>query len=293
MGFFPRNLPRPDGEEPQKEKLKEEPTESKSWPAQIKSDTGRLIRNPLFVSYTIAAVTSSWVMAVKATFGQKYLEMQFGLTPAEATQLKTYMLMALVVGMLGGGLTLKFAKFKANGLAIFNTSTHFAYLLLFLGLAFLPGCTPQTENDIFGINNETLASEGCNCDQVYNPICMHNFTYEGVHYDQITVVNPCVAGCESFDLDTDVKTSVVFGCEMEKTSIKTRDYNNCAGEVTTGVCNRELCTRNLQIYMIVLWYVRIKVNDYLYDIPLVLLHSLAVLVQHQEQFLLSDVLSQS
>ena len=46
-----------------------------SWLARMKLDTKKLAVNPLFVSYLVAAVTSGWVMAVKATFGQKYIEM--------------------------------------------------------------------------------------------------------------------------------------------------------------------------------------------------------------------------
>ena len=262
MGFFPRSLKKPETDGYEKGKSNDEKEEiqvmedkhhNKSWVGRMWSDTCQLGRNPLFVSYTVAAVTSSWVMAVKSTFGQKYIEMQFGLTPAEATQYKTYMIGSLVIGMMASGIVLKLAKFKAHGLAIFNTTTHFAYLLSFLSLAFLSGCTPQTSEDIFGLQNETFAAPSCHCDQVYNPVCLHNFTFNGQQYDQLTVINPCVAGCQSFTMDEEIKRTEVFGCEMEQTSIKTRDYIGCSSRVESGVCNPDECEWKVQVYMVVIW----------------------------------------
>ena len=51
-------------------------------------------------------------MASKATFGQKYVEIQFDMTPADSSQLKVMTVVALALGFFAGGVIMKIVKFK-------------------------------------------------------------------------------------------------------------------------------------------------------------------------------------
>jgi len=82
--------------------------------------------------------------------------MQFGLTPADASRLKQATVLAFAMGFLIGGVVMKIFKFKAHGLVKYNLTGHLAYMILFLLLAFLPGCTPQTGEEIFGLPGNTF-----------------------------------------------------------------------------------------------------------------------------------------
>ena len=162
MAFFPRDLPKDDQDEvPEKVDLNMEKKEIFDSVEEIKptqgmiskmgSDTKQLFKNPLYMAMIVTSITNAWAIAAKATFGQKYVEMQFGLTPADASRLKQATVLAFAMGFLIGGVIMKIFKFKAHGLVKYNLIGHLAYMILFLLLAFLPGCTPQTGDEIFGL----------------------------------------------------------------------------------------------------------------------------------------------
>ena len=145
-------------------------------------------------------------MASKATFGQKYVELQFDMTPADSSQVKVYTIISLAIGFFTGGVVMKVVKFKAKGLVRYNLIGHLSYMILFLLLAFLPGCTPQSKEGFFGFpeRNESLASSTCDCYintnsssyvTEYNPMCVYNFTFNGEFFEEKTVINPCLSGC--------------------------------------------------------------------------------------------------
>ena len=103
----------------------EKPTESSQiieintkklpWYKSLFFDTKDLFKNPLFLMQVIGGLVSSWAMAVKSTFGQKYLEIQFDLTASEASKLKVYYIITLCLGFATGGLVVKIGKLKALG----------------------------------------------------------------------------------------------------------------------------------------------------------------------------------
>ena len=146
----------------------------------------------------IAGVVSSWAFAVKATFGQKYLELQFGLTPAEASGYKIYYIITLCGGFFVGGLVVKFFKFKALAVVRFCTVTNILYSLAALSLWSLPGCTPQRPDELFGVDQwENLNECNCTTDQLV-PMCGKSFVVnETIKITDKTIISPCKAGCDS------------------------------------------------------------------------------------------------
>lgn len=264
MAFFPRDLPKDDHDDiTEKVALNlvnkevfdsiEELKPSQGMLSKMGSDTKQLLKNPLYLAMIVTSITNAWAIAAKATFGQKYVEMQFGLTPADASRLKQATVLAFAMGFLIGGVVMKIFKFKAHGLVKYNLVGHLAYMILFLLLAFLPGCTPQTDEEIFGLpgTNQTLAEFDCECDYAnFNPICIYNFTHSGKFYEQATVVNPCLAGCSSLETDSEIIKKEFYGCEIEETTGHSREYLGCGGTSTSlGVCNQADCQMKIKIYL--------------------------------------------
>ena len=95
--------------------------ENLPWYKGLLYDTKDLFRNPLFLMQVIGGLVHSWAMAVKSTFGQKYLEIQFDLTASEASKLKTFYIMTLCLGFFLGGLVVKLGKLRALGVVRFLT----------------------------------------------------------------------------------------------------------------------------------------------------------------------------
>ena len=93
-------------------------TKKLPWYKSLFFDTKDLFKNPLFLMQVIGGLVSSWAMAVKSTFGQKYLEIQFDLTASEASKLKVYYIITLCLGFAIGGLVVKIGKLKALGYRI-------------------------------------------------------------------------------------------------------------------------------------------------------------------------------
>ena len=91
------------------------------------------------------SIVAAWAMAAKGTFGQKYMEIQFNLTPAEASKMKIYYIGALVVGAGLGGFIMKKTKMKPLGVIRYLTINGMVGSAIFFSLWFLPGCTPQTK----------------------------------------------------------------------------------------------------------------------------------------------------
>ena len=92
--------------------------------SKMLNDTKILFHNPLYCAMIVTSITNAWAIAAKATFGQKYVEMQFGLTPADASRLKQATVLAFALGFLFGGVIMKIFKFKAHGLVKYNLTGH-------------------------------------------------------------------------------------------------------------------------------------------------------------------------
>ena len=107
-----------------------------------------------------------------------------------------------------------------------------------LTLWYLPGCTPQTSAEIFGIyQNQTLAAPDCPClNDKYVPMCGHNFTFEGEIYEEMTILTPCQAGCSGV---------VKNGNE--------RNYTGCVENTERGICGSEDCRWKVEVYLSVVW----------------------------------------
>ena len=103
---------------------------------------------------------------------------------------------------------------------------------------YLPGCTPQSSAEMFGINNiQTLAAPDCVCsNDKYVPMCGHNFTFEDEFYEEMTILTPCQAGCTGVVKDGNA-----------------RNYTGCAENVTRGICAPQDCHWKLKVYLSVVW----------------------------------------
>ncbi len=260
LAFFPRNLKgenKLDEDTDDKDEnlvLKdhfedEDKNTTKKTSSSMISETKALFKNPLFVMQVLAGIVNSWAMATKATFGQKYMEIQFGLSPADASQLKVYYIGSLCLGFLVGGLIVKKLKLKPFNVAIFLLVVQTFYSVTFLLLWSFEGCSPQTPDMLFGANEEqNLADCDCRTDK-FVPICGKNVTMNGYLYEELTILSPCKAGCSDVDVTYSTEEKELFGCPVISKGVDSRKYINCAVPVETGICGAIECKSKVWIYL--------------------------------------------
>jgi len=208
--------------------------------ARIWYDTKDILQNPLFVMQLIAGILSSWAMAAKVTFGQKYMEMQFNLSQGEASHMKIFYVLTLCLGFFMGGVFTKRWKMNPKSVMKFMLVNNLVYMLAPLGLWCLPGCTPQHPELIFGLEtNQSLAAEDCLCTtDKFVPMCGRDFTFDGIHYENTTIISPCKAGCTSVDISDEIADD--------------RNYTGCHETVERGICGGDDCGWRLTIYIAVI-----------------------------------------
>ncbi|CAG5091174.1 Oidioi.mRNA.OKI2018_I69.PAR.g12900.t1.cds [Oikopleura dioica] len=260
LAFFPRSLKnKNEDNKEEKEEIDEnlvlkdhfenEVEKTPESSSSMISETKALLKNPLFVMQVLAGIVNSWAMATKATFGQKYIEIQFGLSPADAAQLKVFYIGSLCVGFLVGGLIVKKLKLKPFNVAVFLFVVQTLYSITFLLLWSFEGCSPQSPDLLFGSKEgQSLADCDCRTDK-FVPVCGQNITMDGKIYDELTILSPCKAGCSDVELTYSKEEKEFFGCPVVSKGIDNRKYLDCAVPVETGICGAEECKTRVWIYL--------------------------------------------
>lgn len=210
-----------------------------------------LLKNPIFMSVSLATAAMVALQSVLTTFTPKYLESQFGFSSSEAPMiLGAIVIPATGAGTFLGSFFVKRFQLQCRGMTRFCTACAFAGLLLnFMFLIECPtirmaGVTAphpsgQQDHHLFeearvlsvnhrtvqGLNrflNDELAAQcnaNCSCDrQLFSPVC---------GTDSITYYSPCYAGCSSSNLTGTGQVYTDCGCV---------DGNASWGSASAGKC---------------------------------------------------------
>ncbi|XP_034033508.1 solute carrier organic anion transporter family member 2B1 isoform X2 [Thalassophryne amazonica] len=207
--FFPRNLPKEDGDEtsPDTKQSISSPQEVsllqflKSFPQIVL----RTLRCPVYLLVVLAQVNLAALLAGLATFMAKFIERQFN----QSTSFSTMMIGGLciplaVLGTILGGAVMRRMNISVSGASRLCT-TAIALCLLTSTPLLLIGCPTQRVGGVFPVRNESMpCSSGCLCRQDgFNPVCGS----DGVEFR-----SPCHAGCITMISDSINKTTTYREC---------------------------------------------------------------------------------
>ncbi|KAI1305992.1 Solute carrier organic anion transporter family member 3A1 [Halotydeus destructor] len=190
------------------------PQKPVSTKQDVKDTIKRLVTNPLFVFDRIASVSRAVGLRGYLVNQPKYLESQFRKTAAEASLLSgTTSLLAMSVGMIGGGLLVRWVKPGPRALCTFIlVAEFFASFGLIAGM-FL-GCPSSEFSGIDqatkNVNFDATCNSRCECSKsALQPVC----SADGI----TNYFSPCFAGClrNSTYQEHNVTYFGGCGCEME------------------------------------------------------------------------------
>ncbi|CAK8679887.1 solute carrier organic anion transporter family member 4A1-like [Clavelina lepadiformis] len=192
-----------------------------------------LMRNPTYLMVSLAISFDAGLVLSLTTFGPKYLESMFGVTPTEAAlYFGVLAILAGASGQLIGGVVVTKAKLTVSGMLKFcalssavAACTTAIFTKTCSDTKFAGGTVPYPKNmnaTLSPYNHTSSCNAGCRCDtDAYDPICGK---------DGITYYSPCFAGCTSH--------TNAHGTEV---------YSNCsciASNIATAVqgkCNNQTC----------------------------------------------------
>ncbi|XP_078492244.1 solute carrier organic anion transporter family member 4A1 [Ciona intestinalis] len=197
-----------------------------------------LLRNPTFILVTLAATMDSCLVVGLTTFGPKYLESMFALSP---TQAATYFgILAILAGASGqflGGFIVTKARLSVPGILQFcsvcsfiATASSFIFFQHCPDIKFAGATMPYMgESNLSSTSHVSMCNQACNCNNdLYDPVCGG---------DGVTYYSPCFAGCEGV---FDNKTYSDCGCVT----------SNFTHTATPGVCMNTTCaTRGIFLFI--------------------------------------------
>ncbi|XP_068599331.1 solute carrier organic anion transporter family member 2A1 [Brachionichthys hirsutus] len=154
-----------------------------------------LLLSPLFLTLVLAQCCFSSVIAGLATFLNKFLERQYGASPAySALLVGAANLPTVAVGLLIGGVIMKKAGLSLKAIPRFSVLMLTTSTLLFIPLFFM-GCPTQKVSEVnyYQVGQHSAPTPcyaNCSCPaSAYNPVCGS----DGIEY-----ISPCHAGCTNF-----------------------------------------------------------------------------------------------
>nr|CAB3266359.1 solute carrier organic anion transporter family member 4A1-like [Phallusia mammillata] len=160
-----------------------------------------LLRNPTFLFITIAASLDTALVIGLTTFGPKYLESMFSLTPSQAAiYFGILAIMAGATGQLLGGVLVTKAKLTVSGIlkfcaacAVIAFATSFVFFQscpdnLFAG-ATVKYSDAGEDTQLSAYDHTSHCNMACDCNpDTYDPVCGD---------DGVTYFSPCFAGCNA------------------------------------------------------------------------------------------------
>ncbi|CRK96644.1 CLUMA_CG009885, isoform A, partial [Clunio marinus] len=148
----------------------------------------RLLTNKTYFCNTMAAIFYVFGFIPYGYFMQKYLQIQFLLSPSFANAMTgSVSFVASAVGLLTAGIVITIFKPRARYLAGWNIVTSFISALGLIAFGFV-GCPANNNAEILRNSLESArCNMDCHCDFVkYSPVC-------GI--DGVTYISACHAGC--------------------------------------------------------------------------------------------------
>ncbi|XP_032848520.1 solute carrier organic anion transporter family member 2A1 [Tyto alba] len=211
--FFPRYMLK--GEDPNVEagmlrKMEKGVAEETSLLEFVKSFPKiflRLLLNPLFILLVLAQCSFSSVIAGLATFLNKFLEKQYGVSSSYANFLiGAVNLPAAALGMLLGGIIMKRFAFSLRAIPRFAVVVLVFSILICLPIFFM-GCSTGRIDGIYPTS--TLSSQqqvktpsGCHCSEhIFHPVCGEN---------NVEYISPCFAGCTNSTTNSSTPKQVIY-----------------------------------------------------------------------------------
>ncbi|XP_067678664.1 solute carrier organic anion transporter family member 2A1-like [Haliotis asinina] len=151
----------------------------------------RILKNPVVACLLLGKSSIVFFVGGYVSFTPKYLESQFTKSAAEANFICGILelVWAIVGTLLGGILT---SRLRLNSVGCMKlTAIVIPIGTLLYGLTLVLGCENQHIKGLGDGRNAMINDTVCNCDpNEFMPLC-------GV--DGVTYINPCIAGCQSYN----------------------------------------------------------------------------------------------
>ncbi|XP_054481487.1 solute carrier organic anion transporter family member 2B1 isoform X2 [Anoplopoma fimbria] len=213
--FFPRSMPKEDGDEDDVESRPDSKKQQQTNPIQemsllqfLKSFPRialRTLQSPIYLLVVLAQVNLAALLAGLATFMAKFIERQFSQTVSFSTMMIGGVCIPLaVLGTVLGGVLMRRLNLSVSGASRLCTGAILLCLFSSTPLLFI-GCPTQKIAGVFPIpnSNALLCSAGCQCpEEAFNPVCGS----DGVEFR-----SPCHAGCITIETYPNNATNYI-GC---------------------------------------------------------------------------------
>ncbi|CAG2102524.1 unnamed protein product [Medioppia subpectinata] len=195
----------------------------------------RLLKNPIYVCYTLGSTLRLFSLAGYGTFNARYIESQYHTSASTANLFSGVLgVIPMSTGYLLGGLIVRKFLPGPRLLITFITAVELLSAMGIISGIFLE--CPQSQFAGTSLSNtdfqfQSKCNDNCFCEHAkYQPICGPD--------NQTNYFSPCIAGCRTSDTTNTTHT-------------KYTDCNCFDGSATDGYCTTD-CGNNLFIYVLML-----------------------------------------
>ncbi|XP_046544868.1 solute carrier organic anion transporter family member 3A1-like [Haliotis rubra] len=197
LGCFPRHIKKPT--------VKDTTKSLKDDVLDMPRAVLRILKNPVVDCLLFGSASGLFFVGGYLSFAPKYIANQFATTAAEANFILSILeLLWAVVGTLLGGIVTSRLRLTSIGCTKLTTIVVSIGTVLY-SLTLVLGCDSQNIKGLGDSGYSMVNNTSCNCDATeFMPLC-------GV--DNVTYINPCMAGCQSQNGTTYTGCSEIPGNE--------------------------------------------------------------------------------